>query len=234
MANAENKNNLFELLSAKKIRYQYSHLLIALVLIVLLAPVIPDISRDFPFFSLLFAGMAVLALRAIARKRWQFIVGIVLLSGLFLLEFLPGAGLMERGAELSQVLSLAVYILLIAASIGTLCYKVFSEKTVDMDTIQGGISIYLLIGLLWALFYRLIETFDPGAFSIPPYDGSWAHVFFYFSFVTLTTMGYGDILPKNNFAMTLCSTEALVGQIFLTVFISRLVSLHLASQLQKK
>jgi len=216
-----------------KIQYQYSHLLIALILLVLLAPVIPDLNRDFPFFSLLFVGMAFLALRAIARKRWQFIAGAVLLSGLFFREFLPGAGFMERSAELSQVMSLAFYILFIGASIGALCYKVFSEKTVDMDTIQGGISIYLLIGLLWALFYRVIETFDPGAFSIPPYDGSWAHVFFYFSFVTLTTMGYGDIVPKNNFAMTLCSAEALVGQIFLTVFISRLVSLHLANQMQK-
>ena len=215
-----------------KIHYQYSHLLIVLILLVLLAPIIPSLNHDFPFFSLLFAGMAVLALKAIARKRWQFIAGVVLLSGLFLLEFLPGAGFVERSAELSEVLSLLVYILFIGVSIGMLCYKVFSERTVDMDTIQGGISIYLLLGLLWALFYRLIEVFDAAAFSIPSYDNNWVHIFFYFSFVTLTTMGYGDIVPKNNFAMTLCTAEALVGQIFLTVFISRLVSLHLANKIQ--
>jgi voltage-gated potassium channel Kch len=73
--------------------------------------------------------------------------------------------------------------------------------------------------------YRMLYYFDPTAFI---FQGSTAINLFYFSYVTLTTVGYGDIVPASRLAETLAFMEAVTGQIFLAVFIARLMGLHIA------
>jgi hypothetical protein len=103
------------------------------------------------------------------------------------------------------------------------------ENEVTKDLIMASACAYILIGLVWAYFYHFVEVLHPKSFTLPwtPGDDLWD--FYYYSFVTLTTVGYGDILALTKPARALSILEALTGQLYLAIMISRLVGLH-ASQ----
>ncbi len=100
---------------------------------------------------------------------------------------------------------------------------ILTHKKVNHDTIIGSISIYLLIGILWFLIYLNIQLLDVNAFS---YSGETIEQPFdllYFSFTTLTTVGYGDILPVSSIAKVFANLEGMLGVLFPAVFIAKLV-----------
>ena len=103
------------------------------------------------------------------------------------------------------------------------------ENEVTLDLIMASACAYILIGLVWAYFYHFIEFFHPKSFTLPRTPGDDLWDFYYYSFVTLTTVGYGDILALTKAARALSILEALTGQLYLAIMISRLVGLH-ASQ----
>lgn len=96
------------------------------------------------------------------------------------------------------------------------------------DRIVGAICVYILIGLTWAKGYEILDGFQPGSFRIPA-DTAWAAPgpdrYLYLSFVTLATVGYGDITPMTPLAGTLAWLEAITGQLYLAITIAQLVSL---------
>ena len=104
--------------------------------------------------------------------------------------------------------------------------KIFAQTQVTKDIIRGGIAVYFLLGIFWACLYRLLLHFDPQAIAISNYDGEFSTIL-YFSFATLTTLGYGDIVPIAWQARSLTILESTIGQIYMTVLIARLVGLHL-------
>lgn len=109
---------------------------------------------------------------------------------------------------------------------------VFREGPVTSYRIQGAVAAYLLIGLTWASLFRMVCVFLPGAVQIPaPLPGRPSHALeadlTYYSFVTLTTMGYGDMVPVHPAARMLAILEALIGQLFPATLLARLVSLQL-------
>ena len=112
-------------------------------------------------------------------------------------------------------------------------YHVLSSKEVDDDIIYGSICVYLQLGLCWAHIYALIESLSPGSFTGLAQD--YSHVefasnalrdFIYHSFVTLTTLGNGDITPVSMAARTFAMLEAIMGQIYLTVLVARIIGLY--------
>ena len=103
----------------------------------------------------------------------------------------------------------------------------FKSHRITSDIIVGGICIYLLIGVLWTIFFTLLIDVDANAVA---HKG--VQSLYYFSFTTLTTLGYGDIVPASDFAKVLTTMEAIIGQIYLTVFVARLVGLHIACELR--
>jgi len=100
---------------------------------------------------------------------------------------------------------------------------------VNAYRILGAVAAYLLLGLVWAEAYRLVALLTPGAFSASHPSGAAEHDFTYFSFVTLTTVGYGDATPVRAAARSLALTEALTGQLYPAILLARLVSLTTAS-----
>ncbi len=101
------------------------------------------------------------------------------------------------------------------------------------QAIVGAVCVYLLIGLTWAIIYQLIEMLDPDAFAFAARrvvdTGNGPHTSFsqmtYFSFVTLSTLGYGDITPRTTTAETACWIEATIGQLYLAILVARLVGI---------
>ena len=113
----------------------------------------------------------------------------------------------------------------------------FSSQDVTSDQLCGAVSVYLLLGVTWGYLFNSIEIFSPGSFEIPRQlltaplaeqgilqrDG----VLFYYSFVTLTTLGYGDISPVAPTAQMAAMWEAIIGQVYLAILVARLVGMHL-------
>jgi len=101
------------------------------------------------------------------------------------------------------------------------------------DRIVGAICVFILIGLAWASVFEALDTVAPGSFRFPA-DTAWAapgsQRYRYFSFVTLATLGYGDVTPITVLAGTLAGLEAVSGQLYIGITVARLVALSLAER----
>ena len=120
------------------------------------------------------------------------------------------------------------YAVLVLTALLIMVSRIVKERSVTSDIIFGGICIYMLLGFFWFLLFQFVAVLDPGAFYTTSKLGSFRLL--YFSFNTLTTLGYGDIVPINRFAQALCNLEAISGQMFPAIFISRLVSLYVVNE----
>lgn len=126
-------------------------------------------------------------------------------------------------AELASMATLTLLMVIVLA-------QVFRPGPVTGHRVRGAVAVYLLIGLIWAFAYELIAYQDASAFAgaittswgVPPWT--------YYSFVTLTTMGYGDITPLHPVARLLAIAEALTGQLYLAILVASLVSQALESR----
>jgi hypothetical protein len=120
--------------------------------------------------------------------------------------------------------SLVSLLLLLAVVLG----QTLRSGPITSHRIQGAIAAYLLLGIIWAYGYALVGNLNPRAFagSVDPTGGPRA--FYYFSFVTLATLGYGDVLPVSPVARSLATFEAVTGTMYMAILIARLVSLAVA------
>ncbi len=169
--------------------------------------------------ALLIAGTV-----AVAERRWiLWVVSVATVVALLVhaASWLPGSDELlawrVRSALLAQALMTAVILV-----------QVFGPGSVTVHRIFGAVAAYLLLGLVWAQAYQLVSLAHPGAFTGAAdvgADAAWV----YFSFVTLTTTGYGDIVPVHASARSLANLEALIGQLYPAVLLARLVSLELTS-----
>jgi hypothetical protein len=112
--------------------------------------------------------------------------------------------------------------LLILTTAIVIARGVIGEDEVNRQTVVGAICIYVLVGLLFAYVYTVIATFGDGALFTDGTDGTVA-IRLYFSFVTLTTVGYGDYATATDLGHTLSVTEALVGQLYLVTVVAVIV-----------
>ena len=107
---------------------------------------------------------------------------------------------------------------------------------IDTNKIVGSLTLYILLGLIWAVIYLLIIAFDSNSFT-GIVTGEWQESFSrvaYYSFVTLTTLGYGDILPNNHIAEFFVYMESIIGVFYMAIIVSSLISLRLSAIQEKK
>lgn len=109
----------------------------------------------------------------------------------------------------------------------------FKQKEITADVIIGGICVYFLIGLMWAYIFIALEMVHPGSFHIAKDAVANEAEFTYFSFVTLTTLGYGDTTPLSTPARNFVLIEAVMGQLYIAILIARLVGIHIAQASSK-
>jgi voltage-gated potassium channel Kch len=149
-------------------------------------------------------------------------VGIVILGAciLWASRFYPSALLLQ----ISSAFSVLVFLLYVRIVL----LVMFREGPVTWSRIQGGICAYLLIGMTWSSAFALIEQIHPGSFhfiSHPENVDDLVSKLIYFSFATLTTVGFGDVLAVAPFARSLAIAEAVVGQLFPAILIGTLVAM---------
>ncbi len=208
---------------------RFSLLLFSIVFMFLVLPLVP-VEQVFLDQSVGIFGLIILlsCLRVITKNRGFFIFMVVL----SLVNLVIGSTelLSQTNSDSFKTWGLAfrlIYYLLVFISIMS---HVLDQSPVTSDKIAGSISAYILLGIVWSVVYTLFQHLQPGSFVIPEHlqtdstTGIWA---VYFSFTTLTTLGYGDITPHLPAAQTYAIMEAACGQIFLTVLVARLVALQI-------
>ena len=211
---------------------RFNYLLIILISLFVISPFFQ--AEETLSFKPVLPFIYVLAIIAILRtivtnnKTFYILAAIELMS--FILEMLAHFHLISTFEHSFHILARVIQIFIVLIVVVQLMKWFFSVEYVNADTIKGGISVYILLGLTWTALYRLVYELDPDSFSAK-FGAIWE--FIYFSFTTLTTVGYGDITPVSSFAMMLTNLEGMVGPLFLTIFVARLVGLHIAQSQSK-
>ena len=220
-------------------RWRFSLLLAALVLNILLVPLVAVIGTDsyLPIGSVLiqlaFTLLLLILVFAVGRNR-NLIGAYIVLA--FVALIFSWANLDASNDEVSLYKNLFSFSALSVAMI-LLIVRVFKDDCVTMDTISGALCAYLLLGLTFASIYAFIDLLQPGSFistvSASPIELAHENASLdriYFSFITLLTVGYGDIVPLSEFAKLFTVIEGFLGQVYLVVIIARLVGMHVSQR----
>ena len=164
--------------------------------------------------------MAAAVYAASARRNHQFIALLLAVPWIFL------TWLDEFGLVAAPVVVLGGLVIALNIFVGCVIFhRVATAEEIDLNILVGGLSLYLLIAVNWAVSYDVIEALAPGSFAAGDTPVPW-HKFLYFSLTTITTLGYGDILPIRPFARIWATMEAVTGVLYVAVLVARLVSLY--------
>lgn len=143
------------------------------------------------------------------------------------------------GSPVLLVLQVALNTILYIVLSLTVLRIVLHHPVISLESVNGALAVYVLFALIYGRVYGMIEHLAPGAFrfvtppstqlGIPPYPD-----LVYYSMTALTTAGFGDIVPVSSLARALTMTETLLGQLYLTVLVARLVSIHVTNLTQRQ
>jgi len=209
-------------------------LTVLLVLLILMVFVLYPLSQvgvlhivliDFVFSLIVFAG----ALSVVAGKRWVSLVVLGLAVAAFVGRWTRRA-MPEANLDPADIILSLVFLGVLTAVV---MIQIFGKGHISIHRVQGAIAVYLLLGLVWACLYELVEINTPGSFhalSNPMPEGVRAPILVYFSFSTLTTVGYGDVVAVHPIGRSLAMLESLTGQLVPVILIARLVAMELESR----
>ena len=127
---------------------------------------------------------------------------------------------LSRETPILDFMTLVTIVPFFAYAVVTTLYRILKAKIITRDEIFGAAALYLLMGLTWSMAYGVMEYIHPGNFNFKP-EGFPDLI--YFSFVTMTTLGYGDMLPVSDPARSLALLEAVAGVLYTATLIARLV-----------
>ncbi len=219
-------------------RHRFDLLLAALVLLLFAMPIVRllglgnSVVTSRIVVTVVFTCMLIAAVYAVRQSRRSVTVALLLGAPAFVLQGL--SVWLDR-----QALVIAAHLAVIAF-LGYVVVVVlkflFTEKRVTSNVIFASLCVYLLLGVTWAEGYSLIEVVEPGSFRFAyPEEadrmrlgGEHSLLPLYYSFVTMTTLGYGDVVPLSSAARMLSAIEAVTGQLYLAVLVARLVGLHIS------
>jgi hypothetical protein len=208
-------------------------LLLALIVLLVVQSFLSDDSRfQRALHNILFLTVVLSAIRTLSESQIRLAVAITAGVIAYAISWFAGAGHSITMVVITDACYIVVFGLLFVA----LVESVFGEGAVDLNRITGAISIFLVLGLIWAFIYSLIEINRPGSFTTLDAGAGQLDMvseFIYFSFVTLTTLGYGDISPLSRPARTMASLQAVTGQLYIAIVIARLVGLQISQSRSK-
>jgi hypothetical protein len=206
-------------------RFSTVELLVALALLFFFFPFVEEVKGGDVIVSILLSLVLLSAVLAVADRKGVFFMAIVLatpaIAGRWINHFRPDL--------VPPPVFLIAGLALIAFVVANLLRFVLRAPSVNTEVLCASISAYLMLGLLWTVAYWLVDQVTPGAFAFNTNAGKQSmngFNAFYFSFITLSTVGYGDITPVSRIARWLAAIEAMTGLLYVAVLIVRLVSLY--------
>jgi len=203
---------------------QESHLvfLVALALFIVATPFFGALPRGLLINTVLFTLVMLSGLMVIGARRGTLLLAMLLL--------VPGVAARWINHFRPESMPAAVYLtfaVLFLLLVGVEFLRfILRAARVTVQVLEAGISTYLVFGLLWALAYMMVDGLNPKAFAFSVAGDSMVQSAIYYSFVTLTTMGYGDIAPVSRVARMLAMLESTTGVLYMSILIARLVGLY--------
>ena len=220
-------------------RRPYRNIFLLLMATILIDAIAPNTVARGRFADLMLAAVLLIALIETVRSRhnaiWALALGLPAILSRIIAAFLP-----DQMAQNTAVLFLS------AIFMGFLIWNVLHDLSKDDrstdERIFGALIAYIFIGLLFALIYTHMEYRQPGTFAYTNQaiavegagESNLFPLFNYFSFVTITTLGYGDITPVAEHARTLAWFEALMGQLYLAVMVAGFVAVHISRSIIRR
>ncbi|MDE0886665.1 MAG: ion channel [Myxococcota bacterium] len=210
-------------------RYRYAYLLATLILLILGRPFLPDFGKNFVIAMLALSLMT--AAVTSASKQYQAWVGVVMTCLIVFCSLAPDDFMGLNTAVVVPFMGVAYW-----SFTGVLILRRVAEgnEGITGDTINGAVCVYLMMGLGWSHAYALLEALAPGSYTITPemtqIVGHSFERFIGFSFVTLTTLGYGNVVPLTPRAEAVATAEAVAGQLYLAVLLARFVAIDIVSR----
>lgn len=203
---------------------KYNLLLTGEIFLIAIYPLAEAIDTSFPVIDAMFLAVVIPGLWAVISSR-AFVYPVLLAMISFGFHILVSLGFFWGPIEqYVEILRLILNMTFCSIIIFCLIRSISLRQTITVDIVKGGISVYFLMAVLWALIYQLVLIFIPNAFS--NMDNQITDCLYY-SFATLTTLGPGDITPVSTWAKFLAILETFIGQVYLATFIARLVALSI-------
>ena len=207
-------------------RFSTVELLIALALLFVSFPFVEEIKGGDIIVSILLSLVLISAVLAVSNRRSTLVVAVLLATPAIIGRWIDHF----RPHLVPPAVFLIAGLVLVAFVVINLLRFVLRAPSVSIEVLSASISAYLMLGLAWTMAYWLVDQLTPGgAFSFNTNTGTQSmNGFngFYFSFITLSTVGYGDITPVSRIARWLAAMEAMTGLLYVAVLIARLVALY--------
>jgi hypothetical protein len=217
-------------------KFSFITFLLALLAMLVLTPVLQELE---PVNDVVYAFITlflVISVYMLSHRREQFIISLILFVPTLLLNWAA----VFQVSVLVQNLSLIANITFFGYISCIILASLFRAREVNLNIIFAAISLYFLIGLEWGYLFAILELNHAGSLmtsvlalesdlSLHDIDSNLLN-YIYFSLVTLTTVGYGDIIPVSPLARSLASIEAVMGQMYLTVLVARLVGVYISEK----
>ena len=202
-------------------------LLVLLLGMLVLSPLFEEFFEVRIFGELFFTAIFIYAAYSFSRSKALVAAAVSLavpaIASFWLKPFITGQWVGISGG----LCGMAFMALIIAA----ILRNIFLQQDVSADLIAGAIVAYLLMAVMWSLLYNVLEAAHPGSFKFP--EGTTqprGEMSVYFSLVTITTVGYGDITPVTRIARAFANLEAVVGQLYLVILVSWLVGMYVSAR----
>ncbi len=210
---------------------RFLFLLISILCLLVIAPIFKDFIGIRVLMDIFTTAILISGVYVVSKKRYVPLTAALLALPMFVSiwtnRFLEIPSLVLVG----DCFGIAFLVFLVAVILSF----VFREQEVTVNVIYGAIVVYLLIAIMWAFVFSVLESIHPGSFKIG--EGqieAGRPLFIYYSFVTITTLGYGDITPVTAPANSFSFLEAVTGQIYLVILVARLVGIHIAQSMDRK
>ena len=206
-------------------------ILVALGALIVIGPFLEEYTKLNYMTDILFTTVMIFGVTSVTRRKHAVAIALSLIIPVLLISWGDKIIAMPGLLLFSDFLAILFFLLLLFSILS----HINRQEEVSKEVIYGSIVGYLLLGTMWAFIYKILEGLQPGSFKIPDYgDFDIRSSMFYYSFTTLTTLGYGDVTPLTRPAKALAIMESVFGQMYIAVLIARLVGIHIAQKLTGK
>jgi len=223
-------------MDAEKKTFSFIGLLLIFVALFVLLP-LSQYHKIVEFFIKVgFTAVIIFSVYIVARVRIRFVITILLALPVIIIKWSS----IFDDEILFQIIRFAFAVALYSYVSFILLNNIFRAKFVNTNIICEAICVYMLLGIVWTKAYTLLELVMPGSFTGLPNIGAevsiaaladfYVQPLFYYSYITITTLGYGNIAPITSAASSLAASEAIIGQLYLAILIAQLVGLHISQK----
>ncbi len=210
---------------------RFHSLLIVLLLTIAISPLLEEMTILRIVFDVALSLILIVGCFTISRYKFTPWIAMGLAIPMLLSTWSTRFGLDIPLLNIIGTISGIAYFAMIAV---TILIFIFTTRSVNGEVISAALVVYLLLGVLWGYGYTLVDLIQPGSFNVPDHFlSSEGYSYMYYSFITLTTVGYGDITPISGMARSLSMLEGIIGQSYMAVLVARLVGIHVALSMTK-